>query len=397
MALLGLQLIPLQPPLRLALSPASLAVDRALFFNTGANPLIGPPRPLSIDPAATSWALLLGAALFLIFWSARAIFERRSGLRVVSRGIVWFGLVLSVVAFVQHAKTPRLIYGFWKPITQTSVPLPYGPFVSRNDLATWLLMALPVAAGYMLARLGSTRRKPDGGANIDAVVDARMAWLAASVCLMLALLLASTSRSGIAGTAFGLLTILVLGRRRVSGGQFFLIIAGAAAAALAATMYVSVPALTARFGDVLGPDLGRGRITIWKNTVPMARDFWLTGLGVGAFERGMLVYQETPRLLFFNQAHDEYLQLFVEGGIIFAGAVAWALVAGWREVMGRLRRDTSPVFWIRVGAAGAMAGVAVQSVWDTGLRMPANGVLFAIVAAMALHEPNKSVAGRGAG
>jgi hypothetical protein len=34
-----------------------------------------------------------------------------------------------------------------------------------------------------------------------------------------------------------------------------------------------------------------------------------------------------------------------------------------------------------------MAAVAAQSVWDTGLRMPASAVLFAMVAAAAFHEP----------
>ena len=48
----------------------------------------------------------------------------------------------------------------------------------------------------------------------------------------------------------------------------------------------------------------------------MTSDFWLTGVGAGAFQRGMLVYQEGSRLFFFNQAHNEYLQLLAEGGLL---------------------------------------------------------------------------------
>ena len=33
-----------------------------------------------------------------------------------------------------------------------------------------------------------------------------------------------------------------------------------------------------------------------------------------------------------------------------------------------------------------MVAVAVQSIWDTGLRMPANTILFALLAAAAVHE-----------
>ena len=58
-----------------------------------------------------------------------------------------------------------------------------------------------------------------------------------------------------------------------------------------------------------------GRPVIWHDTWRMASDFLLTGVGAGAFERGMLLYQEGSRLFFFNHAHDEYLQLLAEGGL----------------------------------------------------------------------------------
>jgi hypothetical protein len=37
-----------------------------------------------------------------------------------------------------------------------------------------------------------------------------------------------------------------------------------------------------------------------------------------------------------------------------------------------------------------MIAVAVQSIWDTGLRTPANGALFAVLAAIALHNPHRA-------
>ena len=117
----------------------------------------------------------------------------------------------------------------------------------------------------------------------------------------------------------------------------------------------------------------------------MARDFWRTGIGVGAFERGMLAYEPRPFDLFINHAHNEYLQLLVEGGVPLAAMAAFTILAGWRETASRLHRDATSMGWIRAGAVAGMAAVAVQSVWDTGLRMPANGVLFAVMAAIALY------------
>jgi hypothetical protein len=129
-----------------------------------------------------------------------------------------------------------------------------------------------------------------------------------------------------------------------------------------------------------------GRPVIWHDTWRMVSDFPLTGVGAGAFQRAMLVYQEGSRLFFFNHAHNEYLQLLAEGGLLIALPAAIALVAAVVLMLKSLGADRSPIFWARAGAACGVLAVAVQSIWDTGLRTPANGVLFAVIAAIALHE-----------
>jgi O-antigen ligase len=363
------------------LSPASAFVDAQLLVVPASQ---NAWRPLSLDPSSTEWSLALAAACMLLFWTARRMFERSGGLRTIARGVAGGGLVVSIVTFVQRAVAPQLFYGLWRPVARTNVPTPFGPFLNRNDMATWLIMAIPLAGSYAMARIHS-RSRGDGAAPVDAVVDSRMLWLGASLCLMAAVLLASTSRSGVVGAVTGLLMLLVLGRGRMSGRQLAWLLAGIVAIGFVATAYVNLPALTARFDSVFAPDLGRGRTTIWRDTWPMARDFWRTGIGVGAFERGMLAYEPRPFDLFINHAHNEYLQLLVEGGVPLAAMAAFTILAGWRETAGRLRRDATSMGWIRAGAVAGMVGVAVQSVWDTGLRMPANGVLFAVMAAIALY------------
>jgi hypothetical protein len=391
LALVAVQLIPVPAALRFALSPASLGIDRALLLVTPANPSQGAWHPLTLDPDASAWALLLAASVLVFFWSARTMFERSGGLRTSVRGTVWIGLALSVVTFAQHHLSPHLFYGIWTVHAQTNVPTPFGPYVNRNDLATWLILASPLAASYVMARV-SARSAVSGHATISAeeLVDSRMAGVAAALCLMLALLLATMSRSGIVGCAAGLLMLLALGRSRVSTGQFLGLLAGLVLAGAIAAAYVSLPMLTERFGSVFADDVGRGRLAIWRQVLPLARDFWRTGVGVGAFERGMLVYEKRPFDLFINQAHDEYLQVFVEGGIPLAALAVFSIVVAWSEARRRLRGDATPAGWLRAGAVSGMTAVAVQSIWDTGLRMPANAVLFAVLGAIAFHERSAS-------
>ena len=373
------QLIPLNPSVRAALSPSADRIERSLVFD-----LPDGRRPLSLDPVATGWALASGVSLLLIFWSARSLFGRGGAVRSVSRWIGWFGLALAIVMFLQRSMTPGLIYGFWTPITRASNPTPLGPFVNRNDIATWLMMACPMVFGYLIARVSSTLAE-HGRVGIESLADSRTVWLTATVCLMLGALLASLSRSGLFGGTAAACIFAIVASRRVSGSRMALSLVGVGVLIAAASFYVNVSALTERISNTLPSNLG-GRLTVWHETWPMARDFPLTGIGVGAFEHAMLVYQQSTRLIFFNHAHDEYLQLLVEGGWLLTVPALLVVAAALWAIIGRLRSDRTPIFWIRLGAVSGMAAVAAQSVWDTGLRMPANAVLFAVVAAAAMFR-----------
>jgi O-antigen ligase len=167
------------------------------------------------------------------------------------------------------------------------------------------------------------------------------------------------------------------------------LIVTAAVVSVAVAAYANLPALATRVADALPTGFG-GRIDVWRQTWPMARDFVLAGIGVGGYVRGMLVYQQSTRLIFINHAHNEYLQILVEGGLLLAVPTAAAVSTAAIATLRRLRCDRTPVFWLRAGAASGMAAVAAQCWWETGLRMPANAVLLAVIAAIALHAPPDS-------
>ena len=75
-----------------------------------------------------------------------------------------------------------------------------------------------------------------------------------------------------------------------------------------------------------------------------------------------------------------------EGGLLLVGTLFVALAAFVRAARERLTSETSGVFWIRAGAACGLGAVALQSVWETGLVMPANAALAALLAALVVHE-----------
>ena len=44
------------------------------------------------------------------------------------------------------------------------------------------------------------------------------------------------------------------------------------------------------------------------------------------------------------------------------------------------------MYFLRAGALSGLFGVAVQSIWETGLTTPANAVLAALAAAIVVHR-----------
>jgi len=349
----------------------------------GAEPIVHPPHALSVDVESTGWALALVAVYLGVFWCARTMFSS-GGVRTTVRGIAWLGLGLTALVAIQRATSPTLLYWTLRPIDAGASP--YGPFVNRNALASWLAMAVPLVIGFAMARSQSQGRS-DHGVIPGTAIDSTQLWLAGAAILMTGGLLASMSRAGILGGGAGLIAFIVLSRKRLKGrAGVAWMVGGLGAMVVIATAYANLGSLAMRMRETT--EQGEwGRPVIWHDTWRMVSDFPLTGIGAGAFQRAMLVYQEGSRLFFFNHAHNEYLQLLAEGGLLIAVPAAIAVLAAIVRMLQSMDADRSPIFWVRAGASCGVLAVAVQSIWDTGLRTPANGVLFAVIAAIALHDP----------
>ena len=381
-----LQSAPIPQAIRSALAPALANVDRTLYLPEG-NPSARPFAPLSIDPTATIASTLLAATIVLLFWCAREALDGAGERRTV-RLISAAGFIASATAIVQHATAPKLLYWTWRPLDPGARP--YSPFVNRNDFAGWLVLAIPLTIGYLVARIESRRELGVRRAVADSL-DGRGVWLAASVCVMSGALVAVVSRSGLVAGAGGLATFVLLARRRVlrvapsyrRSLSRVAVVSGLGLVALGAMAFFNVDAMSPRIADTLSNGVG-SRHDIWSLTIEMIRDFWRVGVGVGAYARAMSAYQP-PHDFAFNHAHNEYLQLVAEGGVALSSAVAIAVAAGVARAARRLQADRTALFWMRVGALSGIAATAIQSLWETAIRMPANAVLFALCAAIALR------------
>jgi hypothetical protein len=376
----ALQVVPIPTSIARAIAPASVRIGGELTLDSGTT-----FATVSIRPVETVYALIVLATALAVFWMARETY-RMGGVRTSARAVAFMGFVVSLVALAQSATARGLMYWRWRPTYEG--PEPFGPFVNRNHFATWAVLAIPLCLGYLAARSVGRDHKDmlrPLRMRIAHAIRARAMWLLASVVAMTAALGLTLSRSGIAALGAALGAAWWLTPRR--GGRMGRRVAVAAAiAAAGAVVLWNAPALAGRFART---GIGYAdRLIIWRETLPIVRDFWTTGAGLGTFESTMAFYQQADRSVFFNQAHSEYLQLAAEGGVPLIVAGAGVVAAFVRLAASRLREDLTGMFWVRAGAAAGLTAVALQSVWENGLRIPANALLAAILAAIVVHEPH---------
>ena len=388
----ALQAVPLPAAVVQVLSPGSSLVRTASQFS------LGPPAAfstLSLNPTATLHALSGSALAAVTFWIARASF-RSGGTRHFVRLLGAMAGVFTAQAFVLRTAFPGLLMGVVRPETRSANPM--GAFLNRNHFAAWMLMAAATVAGYLVAHIHihpGYRGRRATAIKQFLISGAMMSTLS----LMLAVLgvLSTLSRSALIGFAGAALTAGWIARDRlrtertavprafVSVGVLLLIAIGV----------LNVEAWAVRLQQSVGLAGGDAfdRLTIWRESWPMVRDFPLLGTGFGAYGDAMAYYQQSrfwvgsmQAWAFFNNAHSQYVQLLAEGGIVLFTCAGLAAVAFARLALQAIRADKGETYWIRLGAAAALVGVAVQGLWEVPLLMPANAILAGALAGLVLHQ-----------
>jgi O-antigen ligase len=365
----------------------SLVSPHRLSFITEASLAGAAPRvlPLTLDASATAHGLLATLAAFLTFWTARAIFAT-GGQRTFVTILAWVGVAFVVMAFAQSGSGTHLVYGFWQP--RDAGARPFGPFINRNHAGTWSVLALFLCFGCLQWRRAVT--SPSRGwswrARLVHALDGRSLILVLATLLLTVSVAAGASRSAMTALAAASLFIAFVAPRPQHRARSSLWTAAIAlSAAFAVIAYADLDRLISRLDETRSLGLNQ-RVAIWRDTLRIVRDFPLAGVGAGNFADAMRVYQTGDRTYFWNEAHDEYLQAAAEGGLLFVAPLLLGLIAltraGWRACT----RHGDQQRWMRLGAAASLVAVAVQSIWETGLALPANAMLAAAAAAILVHR-----------
>ena len=315
-ALVAIQLVPLPPGLWRAL-PGRAAFDIAAIV-----PETAAWRPAAILPDA-AWnalfALVVPAAALLLLSAVP-----RAELALGVPALIAMVALSSLVAALQFAGS-----GVDNPLINDRLGFASGLFANRNHQALFLAIGIAATAVWGVARPFRPWR-----AGAAAAIAAWFLLMILATGSRAGLLLGAVALAGGAALAVPVLRAAELRLPRRAGWA----IAGAGALVLAAIVIASIQAgrseSISRLTDAdLGADM---RVRALPIVLDMVRAYLPVGAGQGGFA-WLFMAVEPEALLkptYFNHAHNDYLELLIEGGLagaaILAAALAWWARAAWR-------------------------------------------------------------------
>jgi O-antigen ligase len=337
---------------------------------------------LSFDPYSTRFILVQTAALLIYFAAVLVFTDTPKRLRLLVRTITVFGFFLAIFGLTQSFTSPDKVY--W--IRELPQSQAFGPFINRHHFAGYMELALALPLGLVFT--GSIER------------EKKFIYLFAAGLMAVALIM-TNSRGGLLSLFAELLFLVAtmgLRRRhkhkkRESEEHKPRIKSAAMKAGLALALVVALfggvvllggeEALTRMVGSVNTDDPTTGRAHFWSVTVDIIKHHPWVGTGLGAFGVVYTSYDSRNGMYRLEQAHNDYLQVLSDGGIVGAVIGLFFVVSLFR--MGFARRESRDDFRRGV-ATGALAGcfaVLVHSFFDFTLHTPANALLFLVLAALA--------------
>jgi O-antigen ligase len=80
-------------------------------------------------------------------------------------------------------------------------------------------------------------------------------------------------------------------------------------------------------------------------------------------------------------AHNDYLHFISEAGLPLIAIIAWMMIALYRKGFQKLKNPSRLVRGVTLGAMSGITAILVHSIFDFNLHIPANALLFTVLAA----------------
>jgi O-antigen ligase len=122
---------------------------------------------------------------------------------------------------------------------------------------------------------------------------------------------------------------------------------------------------------------------IWRDTITMIRANPLIGVGLGAYVTAFNIYTQSDGSLRVPQAHNDFLQIIADCGMVGGLIALWFLIVVFRAVGRGLKARDPLLAGLALASGGGIFAILVHSLFDFNLQIPSNALLFLILVAVA--------------
>lgn len=325
-----------------------------------------PWLPISFAPYSTLETMLLVLPAAAVLIAALRLKSLNVGYAAAA---IAFGAILSVLLGFAQIQTGGTGQSDWYLYEVTNIGSAVGFFANRNHMGTLLLIAVPFIIALFF------RRRTTAGKHFVPLMIVGSASLlvilmgvlmnGSLAALVLAVPVATASLLMVTNVPVLRIPLIAITAAGIFGSIVFL------------TQSPVQPKLT---GETTASFEGRWQI--WTNAVEAIDRTFPVGTGIGTFER---IYASVePRgdvsNVYVNHAHNDYLQVVVEGGLPAAALVVMLLV-WWARRAAQIFSGPHSERWA-MAATVASAAILLHEIVDYPLRTIAVSTVFALCVAI---------------
>lgn len=303
------------------------------------------------------------AVYYLVIHTA----QRRSKIRQLVYLLLGVSVFLALFGLIKSAGLNP--FPWWDYAHHADVTYLSATFGNRNHLAGWMEMSISLVLGFMLFQQRSRAKTIS----------------LALLLLLMAALVFSQSRGGWIGmlVAFMCMSFLLYRVNSAITSRWVIIMLNVVFVVgfiVVSSTPVTDRLLTAKAG--FGDGSLASRMTVWHGGVDLAKANPLLGTGPGTFAVSFPKYQPPGFQAHLIYAHNDYLDFTAELGFGLLLIIAWMIIGLYRQGLHIMRSRSTLTRGVTLGALAGITAILVHSFVDFNLHIPANALLFTILAAM---------------
>lgn len=304
--------------------------------------------------AALDW--LRAFSFFVAYWAWTELAVRYKRWRILLAVPLFVGTLVAWYALIQHAHESVMVLNMTRPAQYEMRAS--GTFMAPTHFAAYLgtLICLALALVTM----------PTAGPGLRLLAGY-------GLVLFLPALFLSESRSGWVGAVVGIsvFSLLMMWRKNLRSVLLTLVVLPTLLAALVAGLWWGSPMFRQRTSEAIAlQGSAASRIVMWKDTLEMIKDQPVFGHGPSSYRWVYPRYKSWGEHRWVSYAHNDFLQLIADYGLIGFILLAAALLTVLVRLLLRFRRlERSKDVCLTAGWIAAVCAALAHALFDFNLHV----------------------------